>query len=115
MPASIAAASSRESGRVMSTPDTSPTNPGWICRIAMLIAARAPPSKMWGQLTVTVRIPQNVVRRLPLERLLHARERGAVDMVGTQDHRHALVCVGDPVVFVPVRAAPARGGAIDVP
>src|SRR6185312_6301129 len=36
MPASIAATSSGASGRVISMPDTSPTNTGWICRISMV-------------------------------------------------------------------------------
>ena len=35
-------------------------------------------------------------------------------MVGPQDHRDALVGLRDPVVVVPVRAAPPRGGAEDV-
>src|SRR5882672_9798560 len=37
MPASMAATSSRESGLPRSTPDTSPTNTGWICRIETVI------------------------------------------------------------------------------
>src|SRR5438552_170596 len=48
----MAATWSRESGLPMSTPDTSPTNTGWICRIETVIATslsqagrpRRPPS-----------------------------------------------------------------------
>src|SRR5262249_19710515 len=44
----------------------------------------------------------------------HAGEGGAVHVVGAQYHRDALVGLGDPIVLVPVRAAPPRGGAEDV-
>src|SRR2546421_4582180 len=39
MPSSIAATSSDESGLVMSTPETSPTNTGWICLIEIIAAS----------------------------------------------------------------------------
>src|SRR6266545_1232854 len=48
------------------------------------------------------------------QRRAHAGQRRAVHVVGPQQHRHALVLVRNPVVLVPVRAAPPRGGAEDV-
>src|SRR5439155_21573755 len=48
-------------------------------------------------------------------RLAHARQGRAVHVLWPHDHRDALVRFRDPVVRLPVRAAPSRGGAEDLP
>src|SRR2546426_12698362 len=48
------------------------------------------------------------------QRLAHPGQRRAVDMIGPQNHRDALVGARDPVILIPVRTAPPGGGTEDM-
>src|SRR5215831_17860120 len=54
-------------------------------------------------------------RDLLLHRLAYPGQRGAVDVIGAEDHRDPLVGGGDLVVLFPALAAPPGRGAEDVP
>src|SRR5712664_3076080 len=47
-------------------------------------------------------------------RLAHPCQRRAVDVIGPQHHRDALVGARDPVILIPVRTAPPGGGTEDM-
>src|SRR5262245_36362193 len=118
MPASMAATSSRDSGCVRSSPKTSPTNTGWICRMAMVIDA---PSRLHA-----AHAPGRHRAREPLEReradvvgLDHTLDgrggpRGDEDLAGARLAAEPRGQVGDrpdrSVVEAPLEADGADGG-----
>src|SRR5436190_24157745 len=83
---------------------------------ARMVADTGPAMKLAASIT---RMPSR--RRVMLttslfrSRLAHAGQRRAVHVLGPQDHRDALIRVRDLVVRLPVRTAPSRRGAEDVP
>src|SRR5467141_3324558 len=69
----------------------------------------------WTTTTATRSAVLTEALRLLRQRLSHPGQRRAVDMVGSHHQRDALVGRRDPVVLIPVRAAPPGRGAEDMP